>query len=57
LKDGAQDVEDIAEQPDDDEDEGEAIGRCATEVLDYLRGEDNDPACYGYGPIQCNVSW
>ena len=37
LKDGAENVEDIAEEPDDDEGEGEAVGGGAAEVFDYLR--------------------
>ena len=46
---GAEDVEDIPKQPDDDEDEGERIGGGAPEIFDYLRGEDDDPAGYGDG--------
>lgn len=49
MEDCAEDVEDIAEEPDDDEGEGEAVGGGAAEVLDYLRGENNDPAGNGYG--------
>jgi len=46
LEDGAEDVEDIAEEPDDEEGEGEAVGGGAPEVFDYLGGEDYDPAGY-----------
>jgi len=56
LKDGAQDVEDIPEEPNNDEDEREAIGGRATEILNDLRGEDHDPACYRYGPISSSFS-
>lgn len=44
LQDGSEDVEDIAEQPDDDELDRESIGASALEVLDDLRREDNDCA-------------
>ena len=44
LQNRAQDIEDIASKPYDDEEEGKAIGRGATEVFDDLRREDNDPA-------------
>lgn len=40
----AQDIEHIPGQPDDEEAKGEPIGGLAPEVLDDLRGEDDDPA-------------
>ena len=40
-------VEDIAESPDDDEEEGKAIGGGAAEILYDLRGVDDNPAGYG----------
>lgn len=49
LEHGAQYVEDIAEEPDDDEVQGEAVGGAAAEVLDDLRAEDDDPASNGDG--------
>lgn len=49
LQHGAQNVEDIAEQPDDDKLDGEAFGAAAAEVLDDLGREDDDPAGDGYG--------
>lgn len=45
LEHGSQDVEDIAGEPDDDEEEGETVCRTAAEVFDDLGGEDHDPAC------------
>lgn len=50
LQDSTENVEDIAGEPDDDELEGQAVGRRAAEVLDDLWTEDDDPARYGYGP-------
>lgn len=44
LQDGSKDVEDIAQQPDDDELDRESIGASALEVLDDLRRKDNDCA-------------
>lgn len=44
LEHGSEDVEHIAGKPDDDEEEGEAVGRTAPEVFDDLRGEYDDPA-------------
>ena len=52
LQDGTEDVEDIAEEPDDDEKKGQAIGGGAAEVLDDLGGKDDDPAGYGYGAVE-----
>lgn len=49
LQDAADDVEDVARQPDDDEGDGEALGGRAAEVLDDLRGEYHDPAGDGDG--------
>ena len=46
LENGAEDVEDIAKEPDDDEQKGETICGGAAEVLDNLGGEDDDPASY-----------
>lgn len=51
MQDGAEDIEDIAGEPDDDEQEGEAIGGGASEVLDDLWREDYDPTGYGDGPV------
>lgn len=56
MKDGAEDIEDIAEEPDDDKGEGEAIGGGAAEVFDYLRGKDYDPAGNRYGSGGCQGS-
>lgn len=50
LQDCAEDVEDIAGEPDDDELEGQSVGCAAAEVLDDLGAEDDDPACDGDGP-------
>lgn len=44
LKDSAKDVEDISEEPDDDELDRQGVGIASLEVLDDLRGEDDDPA-------------
>jgi len=44
LEHGSEDVEHIAGEPDDDEEQGEAVGRTAPEVFDNLRGEYDDPA-------------
>ena len=44
LQDGSEDVEDIAEEPGDKEEQGEAIGRGAPEILDDLRAKYNNPA-------------
>lgn len=49
LEDGAEDVKDVAEEPDDDELEREAVGGGALEVLDDLGGEDYDPTGDGDG--------
>ncbi len=49
LQDGAKDVEDIAEQPDDDKLDRKALGAAPAEVLDDLGGEDDDPARNGDG--------
>lgn len=45
LENATDDIEDITREPDHDKDEREAIGRFATEILEYLRGKDDDPAC------------
>jgi hypothetical protein len=42
LKNGTQNVEDIAKKPDNDKLNRESIGTAALEVLDNLRREDND---------------
>ena len=44
LEHGSEDVEDIAREPDDDEEEGEAVGRTAAEVFDDLGREHYYPA-------------
>lgn len=51
LQHGAQDVEDIAQQPHDDELDRQAFRAAAAEVFDDLGREDDDPACYGYGAV------
>ena len=43
LQNGAENVEDVAEEPDDNEVQRQAIGGAAAEVLDDLGGEDDDP--------------
>ncbi|KAI4141491.1 MAG: hypothetical protein LQ340_007632 [Diploschistes diacapsis] len=48
LEDGAEDIEDVAGQPDHDEKDGEAFGAGAPEVFDNLGREDDEPAGYGY---------
>lgn len=45
LENATNDIEDITREPDHDKDEREAIGRFTTEILEYLRSEDDDPAC------------
>ena len=50
LKDRAENIEDITEQPNDDEFHAEAFGRAATEVLDDLGREDYDPRGNGNRP-------
>lgn len=45
LQDRSQNVEDIAEKPDDEKDKGEAIGRGPAEILNDLWGEYHDPTC------------
>ena len=42
LEDGAENVEDITEEPHDDELYRESFGTAALEVLEDLRGEDDD---------------
>lgn len=42
LKDSTQDIEDIAEEPHDDELDRESFGTAPLEVLEDLRREDND---------------
>ena len=49
MQHGAEDVEDIAQQPDDDEEEGQASCGVAAEVFEDLRRKDDDPAGYGDG--------
>ena len=49
LHDGSKDVEDVTGEPDDEEKEGEAIGGLAAEILDDLRGEDDNPTSDGDG--------
>ena len=49
LEDGTEDVADVAGEPDDDEEDGEAIGGGAAEVFEDLGGEDDDPAGDGDG--------
>ena len=49
LEDGAEDIKDVADEPDDYELQGQAVGGAATEVLDDLRGEYDDPGGDGYG--------
>lgn len=43
LEDSTEYVEDITQQPDDDEDERQAVGGVTAEVFDDLRREDDDP--------------
>lgn len=45
LQDGSEDVEDIAEQPGDQEDQRETVGGGPAKILDDLRGEYDDPTC------------
>ncbi len=49
MKYGAEDVADVAREPDDDEEDGEAICGVAAEVFQDLGGEDYDPAGDGDG--------
>lgn len=49
LKHGTEDVEDVAEQPDDDEFDTQPFRRASAEVLNDLRTEDDDPTRDGYG--------
>lgn len=49
LKHGTEDVEDVAEQPDDDELDTQPFRRASAEVLNDLGTEDDDPTCDGYG--------
>lgn len=42
LKDGSENIEDIAEEPYDDELNRESLGAAPLEVLEDLRGEDDD---------------
>ena len=46
------DVENIAESPNDDESKGETICRRAAEVCYDLRDVDDDPGSYGDGPME-----
>ena len=46
MQDCAEDIEDIAESPDDDKGEREPIGGGAAKVLYDLRRVDDDPASY-----------
>lgn len=48
MKDCTENIEDIAEKPDDDEDERKTIGGGAAEIFYDLRGVDDDPVGYGY---------
>lgn len=65
MEDGAQDVADIAGEPDNDEEDGEAIGGGAAEVFKDLGREDYDPAGdrdgsgngRAYVSNQCRKSW
>ena len=43
MKYGAEDVADVAGEPDDDEEDGQAICGVAAEVFEDLWGEDYDP--------------
>lgn len=47
LEDRTNDVEDIAEEPDENENQGKAVGRVAAEVFDNLGREDHDPTSNG----------
>lgn len=49
LKHGTEDVEDVAEQPDDDEFDTQPFRRASAEVLNDLGTEDDDPTGDGYG--------
>lgn len=49
LKHGTEDVEDVAEQPDDDEFDTQPFRRASAEVLNDLGTEDDDPTRDGYG--------
>lgn len=49
MHDGSQDVEHVAEEPDDDELDREAVCARAAEVFDDLGGEDDYPAGDGDG--------
>lgn len=49
LEHGAEDVEDIAQQPGNDELDREAVGRFSSEVLYDLRGENYNPGNEGDG--------
>lgn len=42
MQKGSQDVEDIADEPYNDELHGEGVGAASLKVLDDLRGEDDD---------------
>lgn len=55
LEDGAEDVEDIAQQPDDDELDREAVGRVSSEVFYYLGREDDNPGGNRYRAGQTSL--
>jgi hypothetical protein len=44
LEDSTEDIEDIAGKPDDDELQGQSIGRAPSEILNNLGRKYNDPA-------------
>ena len=48
MQDCSNNIENIAEKPDDDKGEGKAIGGRAAKIFYDLRGVDDDPAGYGY---------
>ena len=52
MQDSAENIEDIAEKPDDDEDEGKTVSGGAAKIFYDLRGVDDDPAGYGYGTMK-----
>lgn len=57
LQDGAEDVEDISSEPDDDEDDRQSFGRAAAEVFNDLGRKHHHPTRDGDGATDARQSF